>query len=1396
MKVLFYSLFCFLTFQTFGQVQLNPSLTNVVPPSPNSCALNVYGNIPVGPSTGIPQIGVPIYSYTNGSTSTSFDVSLSYHAGGVRVDDMPSNVGLGWVLNAGGAITRTLRGIYDEAPQVGFMNAGALPINEADGNDATKIRNDRPFVRINEGVLDSQNDIFNFNFNGRSGKFVYGKNGAFLMINQQKIKVEMMTSNLDPNSSSPLISKFILTDEMGVKYVFDAVEMTYVPGRPIYNRFPSSWYLSQVISANGKPEVTITYEDEIYQYDFSKSISTVFSFDPNLPSSPTNVSWFNQQIIGKRIKNILFKNGVNVSFTYDNTQRLDLPGAYRLSDINIHDNNNQRGFKLNHDYSTNRLTLTQVVPYGGAQMTGQPPYSFEYIGSLPNRLSSQQDHWGYYNNNLGSEIPHEYIQNPTGAGWVELAGGNRDTDPVRVKTGSLHKMTYPTGGYTIYEMEANQAKASWLDQHFSMITNYYDGEVGIAVSSAATPTSGSFVFDGDPNSNTTFILEILANASYGAGTIYVDIKDASNTIVETRTIPALSNDAAISFNKSNLVSGTYTVQISTAGFTKYNDYIRFKWHEDRTQHPFTNLISHTQQYVGGLRAHQITDFDGISSVAVHSKEYEYTLQDGSTSGSLGIYPIYSDPIFYQSVYLNADEMQDQSPNGGDHEIKNCISRTSTTLFTLTNLNGSPVTYNRVTEKTGYNGDYLGKTIREFYSFDESPALVQVGFPYRPVEITDWIYGLVRREEIRDKNDKVLKQTDYTYKFGLDQYYNNAALKENLRCITIAPVAFVFNGYLVDLNNFWSLNPRGVYFYKNDFFPSGGRADLESEVVTEYGPDGSKIQTSTAYEYDDSYYYQKSVTTINSKKQSIKTSTKHPKEMVDNGLDPSGVYQQMVGKNILNPVVDQIQSINGNNLVETKTEYFTPFTNLYVPQKVSVKIGSNNEDPRLQYHLYDEQHNILIESKDNDVHVSYVWGYNDFFPVAKIVGDDHGNATQNLISSTLQTPTSDLELRKELEKIKQNLPGALVTTYTYSPLNGMTSQTDPSGKTTYYEYDPFGRLDNIRDQDRNVLKRFQYNYASTPEKSAQTSDYLYSLILSGFKQIRSGSLLQRFSYRAQDGNDYYVQDPRDFYRDGVAKLPEHLRTQLPTWYSVMDLRMDNPGWNPLAPRFCFMKQGYSVEYRVKLPPSSSNINQGDQYFYNVSVNSNFAVVLADRYNSGANDGTYLVGYKDPENHVGGVHFSSEGGRNLFDDKKISSDHLFGDFHTVKLQVKDDGYYVYFDDVQIFFQPTGQIVNGQPSTANVIDDHILFSVGLYGNDGQVDFVRVSDKNGTVQYEENFTSGVTPAKVKYPATAICSIQADCKEAFRLYFNAAAGKNYATFEEIAQFYKDLYGELLDVCN
>jgi YD repeat-containing protein len=63
----------------------------------------------------------------------------------------------------------------------------------------------------------------------------------------------------------------------------------------------------------------------------------------------------------------------------------------------------------------------------------------------------------------------------------------------------------------------------------------------------------------------------------------------------------------------------------------------------------------------------------------------------------------------------------------------------------------------------------------------------------------------------------------------------------------------------------------------------------------------------------------------------------------------------------------------------------------------------------------------------------------------------------------------------IDELRLYPKGSLMTTLTYEPMIGATSQCDPNNRIIYYEYDAFGRLALIRDQDRNVVKKICYNY---------------------------------------------------------------------------------------------------------------------------------------------------------------------------------------------------------------------------------------------------------------------------------------------------------------------------------
>ncbi len=65
----------------------------------------------------------------------------------------------------------------------------------------------------------------------------------------------------------------------------------------------------------------------------------------------------------------------------------------------------------------------------------------------------------------------------------------------------------------------------------------------------------------------------------------------------------------------------------------------------------------------------------------------------------------------------------------------------------------------------------------------------------------------------------------------------------------------------------------------------------------------------------------------------------------------------------------------------------------------------------------------------------------------------------------------------LDEIRLYPANAQMTTYTYIPEIGMSSQCDVGNKVSYYSYDVLGRLQMVRDQDGNVIKTIDYHYST-------------------------------------------------------------------------------------------------------------------------------------------------------------------------------------------------------------------------------------------------------------------------------------------------------------------------------
>src|SRR5437879_4397707 len=94
------------------------SLAEAIPPSPTAYSFTKYGDIPVNMYTGAASVDIPIWTVKG--VDLAAPVSLSYHGGGIKVQEEASWVGLGWNLSAGGSITRSVRGVHDESADYPF----------------------------------------------------------------------------------------------------------------------------------------------------------------------------------------------------------------------------------------------------------------------------------------------------------------------------------------------------------------------------------------------------------------------------------------------------------------------------------------------------------------------------------------------------------------------------------------------------------------------------------------------------------------------------------------------------------------------------------------------------------------------------------------------------------------------------------------------------------------------------------------------------------------------------------------------------------------------------------------------------------------------------------------------------------------------------------------------------------------------------------------------------------------------------------------------------------------------------------------------------------------------------------------------------------------------------
>jgi hypothetical protein len=491
-----------------GQMQSpSPSVLGQVNiSSPNSAALGKYVDVPVNYHTGIPNIGIPIYTIQSGNLS--LPISLSYHASGLKVQEQASWVGAGWSLNAGGMITRSVIGSPDEKltnngiNHKGYLNdEGILSYYDANSN-----------VDIRSGRFDGEPDLFTFNFAGQSGKFYIRDDKTPMLVPEQDMKVEYIyqpggnySAYCSSYGYSNSIQAFKITVKDGTKYYFGVFNEKPENGctcpieivqphvfangvGPANNRLITGWYLYRIESADGSNNIYFDYKEDTYA---SVQLSPASSYTTVIKNKYTGV----------KLSAIRFANG-KVEFV-DGIGREDLiawseaiinyetdpaipPSSKSLGKIKISDNNgNCKVYNFVQSFFVDNVTqLPTTIGTGGTELNADkkrlkldaineescsgdiklPPYIFNYFPERVTRsVSLNIDHWGFINESINNDLlPTITVNNlpSTLGGFSSPNPANRNPSWPAMRGGSLSSIKYPTGGETIYEYEPNMVKAN------------------------------------------------------------------------------------------------------------------------------------------------------------------------------------------------------------------------------------------------------------------------------------------------------------------------------------------------------------------------------------------------------------------------------------------------------------------------------------------------------------------------------------------------------------------------------------------------------------------------------------------------------------------------------------------------------------------------------------------------------------------------------------------------------------------------------------------------------------------------------------------------------------------------------------------------------------------------
>lgn len=1165
----FFVIFLIILKISVGNAQEVDEIPSLIAPSPNAASLGEYVETPVGHYTGRPIINIPLYEVKSGSLS--LPISISYHSGGVKVAQEASWVGLGWALNAGGTITRSIKdgddfGIGGEMPSIQdgyvltkeyfpeFLNSALYEFDpqfdcsgyimncysdkECGGLSSDDVNSHRDQIReIVEGrERDLEPDIYYFNFGQFSGKFFLKR----CRLTEEPcdvieaIPVEQSDLNIKYYSDT---HTWIITDGHGVKYHFTEQEKTwnyswveetdyYFQFDELYGEQPSqggdfvpvtsSWYLTLIESATGKEKIELIYDNLEHKTrsrpQYSCTIDNVINDGVNKRSKTyTAIQTLSEECYLRQIK---FENGY-IEFTTSNrtdmiAQDSSFPSPEKLDSINIFSNYNIEPIKTitfragsfekigdegNPAYS--RLKLNSVGVYGQNE---QPyTYSFSYYepvnNNTPKKNGFSVDYWGYFNNKGNQELLPGYSFKDSDDIWHHIDGADKHSDEEAAKTFHLKKIQYPTGGTHEFEMGLNEFSNKFFEYYepkelsptVQEVCNYKDvsptidfevEEFQIAEGTAGSFSAYSYDYDIDPFGSEVFAkLQKMDNQTGEWKNVYGIYGDYRSDYKTTCEVAAECYFYKVEKNV-DLTPGKYRIVVTpkenTCAMARVT-YSILEKHDDKGRG-------------GGLRVDKIIINDGDNN---YNKEYSYDYNSGSTSGLL-----ISPPIFFYDSKNNTDMLSWRK-----------TQLSSNSIVPLGASQGSFVGYSLVTEKVV---DPLSSQSNGFttYSYENYPdeylntnGVINPFIPGQPNPLNGKLIEL-EKGKIESGVRKTLLSKSFNW--DIDYSYSEKVYGQ-------VPVRmYVYRAVCGD--NTYSYDINLLYYEETSQWPK-----LISETEEVFSPDNTSSLTKTInYEYnaENKQIYKIKSTESNSSLRETEITYPHS----SSSFLGSDVLRE---KHMISKEISRIEKVN-DQIVSKKETQFKKITDIVVPEFSSVRPTGTTEGEFTVNYKYNGDGKLIEYQKESDLFTSIIWGYNNQYPVAKVVnatteqlyyegfesesfkssGAKAGIGYSNSSTYSINFSKPDNEeyildywlliqgkwvYRRQsysgstllsegpVDEVRVYPEGALITTYTYKPLIGITSQNDTNGNIVTYEYDGMSRLKVRKDIDENILSQYEYNF---------------------------------------------------------------------------------------------------------------------------------------------------------------------------------------------------------------------------------------------------------------------------------------------------------------------------------